>query len=80
MTYSHLGQNLNMITFLSVIGQSVIANLTKTGRGTLFLKQTLSCTFSVLCHPRLIIKQLFSVGVLTVLIITISGLFVGIAS
>ena len=77
MTYSHLGQNLKMITFLSAIGHSVIANLTKTGRGTLFLKQTLSCTFSVLCHPRLIIKQLFSVGVLTILIITISGLFVG---
>ena len=77
MTYSHLGQNLKMITFLSSIGQSVLANLTKTGRGTLFLKQTLACTTSVLFHPQLIIKQLYSVGVLTILIITISGLFVG---
>jgi phospholipid/cholesterol/gamma-HCH transport system permease protein len=47
------------------------------GRGTFFFFQTLAGLAELLFRPRLLITQLYSVGVLTFLIITISGLFVG---
>ena len=66
-----------MIHFLQYLGESTRTSFTKLGRGTYFLIQTISGTFSVLLRPRLLLNQLYSVGVLSFLIITISGLFVG---
>jgi phospholipid/cholesterol/gamma-HCH transport system permease protein len=47
------------------------------GRAARFLLATLAGGVSVLPRPRLVIRQLYAVGVLTVLIIAVSGLFVG---
>ncbi len=47
------------------------------GRASLLLLQVLASMGEVLRRPRLLVEQLFSVGVLTVLIIAVSGLFVG---
>ncbi|MDP2901533.1 MAG: lipid asymmetry maintenance ABC transporter permease subunit MlaE [Methylovulum sp.] len=66
-----------MIQFLQNLGAETRTSFTKLGRGTFFLLQTLSGILSVLPRPRLLINQLYSVGVLSFLIITISGLFVG---
>ncbi|PPD47229.1 MAG: ABC transporter permease [Methylobacter sp.] len=66
-----------MIQFLQNLGKSTRSSFTKLGRGTFFLLQTLSGIPSVLLRPRLLLNQLYSVGVLSFLIITISGLFVG---
>ena len=66
-----------MIQFLQYLGESTRTSFTKLGRGTYFLIQTISGTLSVLLRPRLLLNQLYSVGVLSFLIITISGLFVG---
>jgi phospholipid/cholesterol/gamma-HCH transport system permease protein len=66
-----------MIRFLQYLGKSTRASFTKLGRATYFLLQTISGTLSVLLRPRLLLNQLYSVGVLSFLIITISGLFVG---
>ncbi len=59
------------------LGNSTLSSFAKLGRGSAFLLQILSATFSVMLRPRLLTNQLYSVGVLSFLIITISGLFVG---
>ena len=63
--------------FFQVLGRSTRTSFTKLGRGTFFLMQTVVGILSVLPRPRLLLNQLYSVGVLSFLIITISGLFVG---
>ena len=59
------------------MGKSTRTSFTKLGRSTYFLLQTISGILSVLLRPRLLLNQMYSVGVLSFLIITISGLFVG---
>jgi len=66
-----------MIIIFTQLGVATRTSFAKLGRGTFFLIQTLAGIASVLARPRLLSKQLYSVGVLSFLIITISGLFVG---
>ena len=66
-----------MIDFLQYLGRSTRDGFTKLGRGTFFLLQTLAGIIETLARPRLLLNQLYSVGVLSCLIILISGLFVG---
>src|SRR5665647_656375 len=66
-----------MIQLLQYFGKSTHTSFTKLGRGTYFLLQTVSGILSVLPRPRLLLTQMYSVGVMSFLIITISGLFVG---
>lgn len=49
----------------------------KLGRGTFFLLHTLSGLGVISLRPGLLIRQMYSVGVLSFLIIAVSGLFVG---
>ena len=66
-----------MTHFLQFLGQRARFGFTKLGRGTRFLLQTLAGIVTVIPRPRLLINQMYSVGVLSFLIISISGLFVG---
>lgn len=63
--------------FFRFLGATTRESFTKLGRSSYFLIEILSGMGSVLIRPRLLLKQLHSVGVLSFLIITISGLFVG---
>jgi len=66
-----------MIQFLQHLGKDTRASFTKLGRATRFLLQTVAGIAYVLLRPRLLVNQMYSVGVLSFLIIVISGLFVG---
>lgn len=66
-----------MIQLFTQLGVKTRNSFAKLGRGTFFLGQTAVGIVEVLPRPRLLSKQLFSVGVLSFLIITISGMFVG---
>ena len=66
-----------MMDFIEGLGSSTRTSFNKLGRATFFLGQTVSGIMSVLLLPGLLLKQLYSVGVMSFLIITISGLFVG---
>ncbi|HHO69092.1 MAG TPA: lipid asymmetry maintenance ABC transporter permease subunit MlaE [Gammaproteobacteria bacterium] len=66
-----------MIAWLRSLGRDGIAVFEKIGRGNLFLLRTLVGIPEVLGRPRLLLAQLYSVGVLSLLIILVSGLFVG---
>lgn len=47
------------------------------GRSVLFLLQILAATPSAALRPRLVIQQLYAIGVLSLVIVVISGIFVG---
>jgi phospholipid/cholesterol/gamma-HCH transport system permease protein len=66
-----------MINWLRQIGASALAVLERIGRGSVFLLQALAGMPSLLRRPGLVVTQLYSVGVLSLLIIIVSGLFVG---
>lgn len=66
-----------MLELLQQLGKTAHGSFAKLGRGTFFLMHALSGIREILPRPNLLIKQLYSVGVLSFLIIAISGLFVG---
>jgi len=62
---------------LQRLGKASLDFFERLGRGHLFLMYTLAGIPGLLLRPRLVIAQLYSVGVLTLLIILVSGVFVG---
>ena len=66
-----------MTTFLQILGRSGLTFFERLGRATLFLFGVLASMPGLLARPRLLVVQLYSVGVLSLQIITISGLNVG---
>jgi phospholipid/cholesterol/gamma-HCH transport system permease protein len=65
------------MNIFQLLGQSTLKSLAKLGRGSLFFISILSGLGYVLKRPNLLMKQLYSVGVLTFWLICIAGLFVG---
>ena len=66
-----------MTQILQLLGRSTLDTFSKLGRGSFFLIHTLRGFTDVFFRPMLLVKQIYSVGVLSFLIIAISGLFVG---
>jgi len=66
-----------MLEFLENLGKTTRNGFSKLGRGVFFLLHALAGIGGVLARPSLLLKQMYSVGVLSFLIISISGLFVG---
>ena len=60
-----------------LLGQRVIAGLRGMGEAVLLLLQMLRSAPVVVLRPRLVIEQLYAVGVLSLVIIVVSALFVG---
>jgi len=65
---------MEWLAALGRVGLSFSAGL---GRASLLLVATLRGFVGLLWRPRLLLEQLYSIGVLTVLIIAVSGVFVG---
>jgi phospholipid/cholesterol/gamma-HCH transport system permease protein len=66
-----------MMAWFERLGAVVLSRLRKLGRACLFLWHVLLGVPEILLRPRLLSAQLLSVGVLSVLLVTVSGLFVG---
>ncbi len=66
-----------MIGFIRSLGRWGLGALERLGRGHVFLMHTLAGLPGLFLRPALVIQQLFSLGVLSVAIVLISGLFVG---
>lgn len=66
-----------MTIWLQTLGRSGLTFFERLGRATLFLFSVLATMPGLLMRPRLLIVQLYSVGVLSLQIIVISGLNVG---
>lgn len=66
-----------MLNKVQQLGRSTISSLERLGRGHLFFLQLLTALPTVVLRFPLLTQQLFSIGVLSFLIIFVSGLFVG---
>ena len=65
---------MNAIRF---IGATALDGIERTGRAAVFLYEVLAGSWRLVPRFPLLIQQVFAVGVLTLLIILVSGLFVG---
>jgi len=59
------------------LGHFVIGGLEALGRASLFLYEVAAGLWRLVRRPELVVQQVYAVGVLTLLIILVSGLFVG---
>ncbi|MBT8119297.1 MAG: lipid asymmetry maintenance ABC transporter permease subunit MlaE [Gammaproteobacteria bacterium] len=59
------------------IGAATLHSFRRLGRGSVFLLEVISSCASLFVRPLLVVKQLYSVGVQTLIIIVVAGLFVG---
>lgn len=66
-----------MLDALQRLGASSLTTLERLGRGHLFLLHVLSGIPGLIPRMKLVIQQIYSVGVLSLLIIGVAGLFVG---
>lgn len=66
-----------MSEMLARLGRSSLEFFERLGRGHLFLLRVLASTAALLARPGLVVKQIWSTGVLSLVIIVISGAFVG---
>ncbi|MBK1701208.1 lipid asymmetry maintenance ABC transporter permease subunit MlaE [Thiococcus pfennigii] len=66
-----------MLDPLARLGRSGIAALARLGEAHLLLVGLLGGTWDTLVRPRLLIAQVYGIGVLSTLIVVVSGLFVG---
>lgn len=66
-----------MFDALARLGRSGLTVIASLGRAHLLLAGMLGGLPSMLVRPRLLVAQLYGVGVLSVLIVAVSGLFVG---
>ncbi len=66
-----------MLERLQRLGHTVLTQLELLGRATLFLFRVITGLPSLLPRLGLIVTQIYSVGVLSLIIIVVSGLFVG---
>jgi phospholipid/cholesterol/gamma-HCH transport system permease protein len=66
-----------MLDQLQKLGSTALGVAERLGRGSLFLLHVLAGFPALLPRFGLVIKQMFSVGVLSLVIIAVSGLFVG---
>ena len=59
------------------LGRATLFSVARLGRANVFLMEVFAGLTGMLIRPSLLIKQLFSVGVQTLIIIVVAGLFVG---
>jgi phospholipid/cholesterol/gamma-HCH transport system permease protein len=66
-----------MVTLFQKLGQETLKGVGKLGRAMVFITHALTGAADLIRRPGLLVAQLYSIGVLSVLLIAISGLFVG---
>ncbi|NNJ95036.1 MAG: lipid asymmetry maintenance ABC transporter permease subunit MlaE [Halobacteria archaeon] len=66
-----------MLDAIQRLGRVTLGFFERLGRGHLFLLQVLVSLPGIVLRPGLVLRQMYSVGVLTLVIIVVSGLFVG---
>ncbi|GAB4351841.1 MAG: lipid asymmetry maintenance ABC transporter permease subunit MlaE [Methylohalobius crimeensis] len=66
-----------MLGALEKLGHTTLSSFAKVGRANLFFLQALTGSPDLLRRPGLLIHQIYAVGVLSILLISLSGLFVG---
>ena len=68
---------LQLVDLVCYLGRVTLDSVARLGRGSLFLFTLLRSLGGLWDHPRLLIAQLYALGVLSLPIILVAGLFVG---
>lgn len=66
-----------MIASVQSVGAWVLARVEHLGSASIFIMMVLASTWTAMRRIRLVIDQIYSIGVLTLVIIVVSGFFVG---
>lgn len=66
-----------MLAPIQRLGRATLTAIGRGGRATLFLSRVLAGVPSLIRRPGLVVRELYSVGVLSLVIIGVSGVFVG---
>jgi phospholipid/cholesterol/gamma-HCH transport system permease protein len=66
-----------LVSRTQALGRAALCSMQRLGRANVFLMQVLAGLSGMLTRPALLIKQMYSVGVQTLIIIVVAGLFVG---
>lgn len=66
-----------MLNKIQQLGEATLNTIERIGRGHLFFLHVMQGMPALLLRPQLVIQQVFASGVLSLLIILVSGLFVG---
>ena len=66
-----------MLDYIRSLGRATLGSLEKLGRSSLFMLRVLTGFPDIFLRFRLLVAQVYSVGVLSIVIISVSGLFVG---
>jgi len=66
-----------MLDSIQKLGRTTLGSLEKLGRANLFMLRMLGGLPDIVLRFRLLVAQVYSVGVLSILIVGVSGLFVG---
>ncbi|HEX9625409.1 MAG TPA: lipid asymmetry maintenance ABC transporter permease subunit MlaE [Acidiferrobacterales bacterium] len=65
------------MTIFQELGRRTLLSVERLGRASVFLSDVLAGSWHLLARPSLVVQQVYAVGVLTLVIILVSGLFVG---
>ncbi|MEJ2655000.1 MAG: lipid asymmetry maintenance ABC transporter permease subunit MlaE [Acidihalobacter sp.] len=68
---------MNILNGLQALGRWALGSFGRLGRGGIFFVRVLAALGMSLRRPGLVVRELYSVGVLSLLIVAVSGLFVG---
>lgn len=66
-----------MLNLLQKLGHTTLSVFQRLGRGNIFLIRVLASSIGLLLRPGLLFRQMYSVGVQTLIIIVVAGMFVG---
>jgi len=65
------------VSWIDALGRAALQSFRRVGRGVLFMLYVLNGVPGLVLRPLLVVRQVYSVGVLSLLIIAVSGAFVG---
>jgi phospholipid/cholesterol/gamma-HCH transport system permease protein len=66
-----------MLSWIRYLGREALSYFERVGRGTIFMLYVLNGMPALAFRPSLVVKATYSTGVLSLLIVVVSGLFVG---
>lgn len=66
-----------LINKIQALGAVTLGSFQRLGRGSVFLLEVVASCVSLFVRPLLLVRQVYSVGVQTLIIIVVAGLFVG---
>lgn len=66
-----------IVNKIQALGATTLGSFQRLGRGSVFLLEVITSSVGLFVRPLLLVRQVYSVGVQTLIIVVVAGLFVG---